>query len=166
MTFLQLLFRTLSPLCTEGDPRMPSVSIVMVEKKHFRPEDIASQPKSNQSTLREYTTGIGPSDSKRATEIIPTMYTDTILEPKKPKAPSAYHKLDPALQWFINTVGCRRYLALAWFMSDSVFQGVTSTHRTSYSWRICLAFLPPRLAKRPTSFRRLLSRPIAIPIPS
>ena len=102
---------------------MPAVSIVMVEKKHFLPEKNASQW---ESPFRQYTTTIGPLDSKRATEIISTIYEDN-LKPRKDKAPSVYHKVDPALLWFINTVGCRRYLALACFMSDSFFQGLIST---------------------------------------
>ena len=95
----------------------------MVEKKHFLPENIASQW---ESPFRQYRRQLGPLGSKRATEIISTMYEDN-LEPRKDKAPSVYHKVDPALLWFINTVGCRRYLALACFTSDSFFQGLIST---------------------------------------
>ena len=72
---------------------MPSVSIVMVEKKFFLPEDIASQL---ESPFREFITAIGPADSKRAAGIILTMYEDD-LELRRKKAPSVYHKVDPAL---------------------------------------------------------------------
>ena len=105
------------------DPNVLTVSIVIVKPRNFFPEDVGLQL---ESLFREYTSAIGPLDCKRAEEIISTMYK-AYLEPKKEKAPSGYYKVDPALLWFINTIGCCQYLALACFMSDSFFQSLTST---------------------------------------
>lgn len=40
------------------------------------------------------------------------------MQIKREKTASPYHRIDPAILWFINTKGCRRYLALACFMSE------------------------------------------------
>ena len=66
------------------DPNVLAVSIVMVEPKHFLPEDVGSQL---ESPFREYTSAIGPSDRKCAEEIVSTMY-EAYLEPKKEKCQS------------------------------------------------------------------------------
>lgn len=105
------------------DKTLPAVAIIFVESKHFLRDDVAL---NTDSPFRELTTAIGSQDSERAKEIVSTLYENN-HQNKKSKAPTPYHAIDPAILWLINTTGCRRYLVLACFLSDSFFQGTTHT---------------------------------------
>lgn len=75
-----------------------------------------------------YKTTFGPNDSAQATEITSIFHKNN-FQNKKVKTPTLYHALDPAILWFINTIGCRKRLALACFMSSSFF-----TRQTAHSY--------------------------------
>ena len=98
-----------------------AMAIVFVESKHFLPESIASD---ENSPFCAYTMAIGLGDAQLAEEIISTLYKNN-YQVKKKKVPTPYHAVDPAILWLINTIGCRRYLALACFMSNNAFKGQT-----------------------------------------
>lgn len=114
------------------DQAMPAVAIVFIDSKHILPEDISE---TEDSLFREYTTAIGPQDGARAAEIISTLYENN-FQHKRMKSESPYHAVDPAVLWFINTVGCRRCLALACFMSKgSTVEHVHCCDNCIYSQR-------------------------------
>lgn len=77
------------------------------------------------SLFHDYTTAIEPYDSMQVTKIISTFYKNN-FQNKKVKTPTAYHALDLAILWFVNTTGCRRCLALICFMSNSFFTRQTA----------------------------------------
>ncbi len=54
-------------------------------------------------------------------EIISSMYKDN-MQIRKKRDLSAFHKFDPPLLWFLNTIGYRRRLVLAWFADDSAYR--------------------------------------------
>lgn len=99
------------------DKDLPAVSIVFVEKKHMIRNVSGSR-------FLKYTTAIGLQDEERAKEIIARLYENN-HQIRREKTQTPYHKVELTLLWFLNTVGCRRCLALACFMSDKFFQGHT-----------------------------------------
>lgn len=104
------------------DASLPAVAIVFVQSKYILPENFLDDLNS---IFCNHSTAIGPQNGARAAEIVKTLYTDDNLQTdtfqtKKNKSASPYHKVDPAVMWFVHTTRCRRCLALACFMSSPV----------------------------------------------
>ncbi len=58
---------------------------------------------------------------------IATLYEKATSRAKETGS-SAYHKIDPAILWFINTTGCRRRMILACFICTKAFRQMEHTH--------------------------------------
>ena len=100
------------------DSNLSAVSIVFVDTKYI----ILTNKRGND--FCHYTIAIHPrrEDSERTADIISTIYKDN-LQTRKTKKQGDYYKINPALLWFVNTVGCRRCLTLKFFLNNSFFRG-------------------------------------------
>ena len=57
----------------------------------------------------------------KVSALISTLYEDS-MQIRKEKGLNAYHQIDPALLWYINTTGCHRRFALACFICKTAFE--------------------------------------------
>ncbi len=93
------------------------VAVVFVESKHILPKDII-----NAADEYSFARLLMAKGEKNATEkVISSMYKDN-MQFKREEDLSGFHKIDPPLLWFLNTVGCCRRLVLASFADDSAFR--------------------------------------------
>lgn len=53
--------------------------------------------------------------------LISTLYEDN-MQIQKEKGLNTYHQIDPTLLWYVNTMGCCRRLALAYFICKMAFK--------------------------------------------
>ncbi len=93
-----------------------AVAVVFVESKHILLEDMTN-------AADEYSFARLPvaKGEKNATEkVVSSIYKDN-MQIRREGDLSAFHKVDPPLLWFFNTVGCRRRLVLACFADNSAF---------------------------------------------
>lgn len=97
-----------------GRNGQPAISLILVEKKHILPDEVEGLEGSDFVNMRlrvKMTNKTGVSK----------LY-DSNLQTTREKHLTAYHRVDPAILWFVNSVGCRRRLALALFMCKRAFR--------------------------------------------
>ncbi len=73
------------------------------------------------SPFWDRTMPISRTNRKEISTMISSLYTGN-MQIRKKKGLNAYHQVDPALLWYINTTGCRRRLALACFICKTAFE--------------------------------------------
>ncbi len=96
--------------------KIQAVAVVFVESKHILPKDMTH-------AVEEYSFAcllVAKGEKNETEEIISSMYKDN-MQIRKEGDLSAFHKVDPPLLWFLNTIGCRRRLVLACFADDSAY---------------------------------------------
>ncbi len=92
------------------------MAVVFVKSKHILPKDM-------RHAAAEYFFARLPvteEEKNETEEIISSMYKDN-MQIRKEGDLSAFHKVDPPLLWFLNTIGCHRRLVLACFADDSAY---------------------------------------------
>lgn len=90
-------------------------AIVFVESKHVLSKEI---PENND--FADLNSAVVANGEEEAHAIISHLYKlNTQL--RRERQLSLYHKVDPTVLWFVNTVGCQRCLILACFMQASAF---------------------------------------------
>ncbi len=93
-----------------------AVVVVFVESKHILPEDMPNAVDEYSFAHLLMTKG----ERNAMEEVVSSMYKDN-MQIRREGDLSAFHKVNPPLLWFFNTVGCRRRLVLAYFADDSAF---------------------------------------------
>lgn len=54
------------------------------------------------------------------------------MQIRKKKSLNTYHRVDPSLLWYVNTVGCLRRLILACFICPTAFRQYHNNNDTRY----------------------------------
>ena len=100
------------------DPDMPALALVFIEQMHILPDNVDTITESNFKDSRALVEATNAAEAER---LIAALYEKN-MPSKKEKLISAYHKLDPAIVWYVNTISCHRRLLLAYFMCKSIFK--------------------------------------------
>lgn len=95
-----------------GRNRQQAIALIFVERKYILPDDVDELEGLDFVHLQS---PIKMTNKLKIQEIVSKLYKHN-LQTTREKNLTAYHRVDSAILWFINSIGCHRQLALACFM--------------------------------------------------
>lgn len=97
------------------DPGLNALAIVFVFEKHILPQEIP------EGSIREgFNYPVDHREIERTKKLIERFY-DGANPSTRSAAPTAYHKVDPPILWYLNTTGCRARSMMASFADTTAF---------------------------------------------
>ena len=91
---------------------MPTFALVFIEQMHILPNNMDT---ITESDFKDSRVPVEATNAAEAEQLIAALYEKN-MPSKKEKLISTYHKLDPTIVWYVNTISCCHCLLLACFM--------------------------------------------------
>ena len=92
------------------------MAVIFMESKHILSKDMTNAVDKYFFTCLP----IAKEEKNLIKKVVLSMYKDN-MQIKRERDLSAFHKVNPSLLLFINTVGYRRCLVLAYFVNNDIF---------------------------------------------
>lgn len=107
-----------------------AVALIFVEKKHILPDGIDELEGLDFIHLRS---PVEMTNKRKIQEIVSKFYEHNLKITRK-KNLTAYHRVDPAILWFVNSTSCCQQFAFAYFICKRAF----CTMSYEPCWHNCL----------------------------
>ena len=97
---------------------MPAWALIFIEQMYILPDNVDTITESN---IKDSRVSVEATNATKAKRLITALYEKN-MPSKKEKLISIYHKLNPAIVWYVKTISCHCCLLLACFICKLTFK--------------------------------------------